>query len=126
VLTQLARFAARRRTYNLLVTNVPGPPVPLYLLGARLLHSYPMVPLFSNQALGIALFSYAGGLYWGINADWDALPDLHNFAEAIERGFDDLYCAATTAPVSRRPPRAARSTLAERTAGRADGRRSTR
>jgi diacylglycerol O-acyltransferase len=79
-----------------------------------------MVPLFSNQALGISLFSYAGGLYWGINADWDALPDLHNFVEAIERGFEDLYCAATAAPaapVSRRPPRAARS------AGRTSGRR---
>jgi diacylglycerol O-acyltransferase len=117
VLTQLVRFAAKRRTYNLVVTNVPGPPLPLYLLGARLLHSYPMVPLFSNQGLGIALFSYAGGLYWGVNADWDALPDLHNFVEAIERGFEDLYCAATSAPVSRRPPRAARS------AGRNNGRR---
>jgi diacylglycerol O-acyltransferase len=126
VLTQLARFAARRRTYNLLVTNVPGPPVPLYLLGARLLHSYPMVPLFSNQALGIALFSYAGGLYWGINADWDALPDLHNFAEAVERGFEDLYCAATTAPVSRRPPRAARSALAGRATGPSNPRRNAR
>jgi diacylglycerol O-acyltransferase / wax synthase len=96
------------------VTNVPGPPVPLYLLGARLLHSYPMVPLFSNQALGIALFSYADGLYWGVNADWDALPDLHDFVEAIERGFQDLYAAATAARNSRRPARAARSSRSRR------------
>lgn len=115
VLTQLVRFAARRRPYNLVVTNVPGPPLPLYLLGARLLHSYPMVPLFSNQALGIALFSYADGLYWGINADWDALPDVHDFVEAIERGFEDLYAAATAARNSRRPPRAARAGGVRRT-----------
>jgi diacylglycerol O-acyltransferase len=108
VLTQLVRFAAKRRPYNLVVTNVQGPPVPLYLLGARLLHSYPMVPLFSNQALGIALFSYASGLYWGVNADWDALPDVHDFVEAIERGFEDLYAVAKATGNSRRPGRAAR------------------
>jgi diacylglycerol O-acyltransferase len=116
VLTQLVRFAAKRRPYNLVVTNVPGPPVPLYLLGARLLHSYPMVPLFSNQALGIALFSYTDSLYWGINADWDALPDLHDFADAIERGFEDLYRTATAARTSRRPPRAAGAAAPRRTA----------
>lgn len=97
-----------------MVTNVPGPSAPFYLLGARLLHSYPMVPLFSNQALGIALFSYADGLYWGVNADWDALPDVHEFVEAIELGFQDLYGAATAARHSRRPPRAARSAASRR------------
>jgi len=116
LLTQLVRFAAKRRPYNLVVTNVPGPPVPLYLLGARLLESYPMVPLFSNQALGIALFSYADGLYWGVSADWDALPDLHDFVEAIERGFQDLYAAAVAARASRRPPRPARTARSRRTA----------
>jgi len=116
VLTRLVRFAAKRRPYNLVVTNVPGPPVALYLLGARLLESYPMVPLFSNQGLGIALFSYAGGLYWGVNADWDALPDLHDFVEAIALGFEDLYRAATAARTSRRPARAARPAAARRTA----------
>ena len=114
LLTQLVRFAAKRRPYNLVVTNVPGPPIPLYLLGARLLHSYPMVPLFSNQALGIALFSYADGLYWGVNGDWDALPDLHDFVEGIGRGFDDLYAAAMAARTSRRPAGAARAVGARR------------
>jgi diacylglycerol O-acyltransferase / wax synthase len=116
VLTQLVRFAARRRPYNLVVTNVPGPPVPLFLLGARLLHSYPMVPLFSNQALGIALFSYTDGLYFGVDADWDALPDVHDFVEAIERGFQDLHAAATAARASRRPARTARSAASRRAA----------
>jgi hypothetical protein len=53
---------------------VPGPPIPLYLLEAPLRETYPMVPLFANQALGFALFSYAGSLFWGLNADWDAVP----------------------------------------------------
>jgi len=74
----------------MVVTNVPGPQFPIYLNGARLEESYPLVPLFSNQALGIALFSYDGGLYWGFNADWDAIPDLHDFVVAVEREFEAL------------------------------------
>jgi hypothetical protein len=46
---------------------------------------YPLVPLFAGQALGIALFSYNGKLHWGFNADWDALPDLHDLVAAVER-----------------------------------------
>jgi len=116
VLTQMIRFAAARRAYNLVVTNVPGPPVPLYLLGARLRESYPMVPLFANQGLGIALFSYDGGLYWGINSDWDALPDLHDYVDALGAAFAELSQAAQggaakaarsrkTRPVHRKPAR---------------------
>ncbi|MGF1467663.1 MAG: wax ester/triacylglycerol synthase family O-acyltransferase [Sandaracinaceae bacterium] len=63
---------------NMLVTNVPGPQVPLYLLGSRMLEAYPVVPLYRNHALGIALFSYDGGIFFGFNSDWDALPDLHD------------------------------------------------
>jgi hypothetical protein len=55
-----------------------------------LLAPYPSVPLFTNQALGIALFSYRDGLFWGVSADWDAVPDLHDFVEALEAGFADL------------------------------------
>ncbi len=84
------RLAARQRAYNMVVTNVPGPPRPTYLLGARMLDVYPLVPLFSNQALGIALFSYADGLYWGLNADWDAVPDLHDAVEALQVEFETL------------------------------------
>jgi len=108
LLTQLVRFAAKRRPYNLVVTNVPGPPIPLYLLGARLLHSYPMVPLFSNQALGIALFSYMDGIYFGVNADWDALPDVHDFVDAIDQSFEDLYASAAAVQASQRPATASR------------------
>jgi WS/DGAT/MGAT family acyltransferase len=90
LLTRFSRLAASRRSYNLVVTNVPGPQFPVYLSGSRLLESYPLVPLFENQALGVALFSYDDGLYWGFNADWDAVTDLHDFVLAIEREFQIL------------------------------------
>lgn len=80
-----ARLAATTHSYNMIVTNVPGPQRPLFLLGSRMREIYPVVPLFSNQALGVALMSYAGGLFWGFNSDWDTLPDLHDFVTAIEQ-----------------------------------------
>ena len=88
------RLASQASPFNLVVTNVPGPPVPLYLLGARMLEAYPLVPLFMGQALGIALFSNAGKLFWGFNADWDALPDLHDLVGAVEASFAELRQAA--------------------------------
>ncbi|MCZ6783391.1 MAG: wax ester/triacylglycerol synthase family O-acyltransferase [Proteobacteria bacterium] len=97
LITLAARLAFRNRVSNLVVTNVPGPQIPLYLLGARMTETYPMVPLFQNQGLGVALFSYAGGLYWGFNADWDGFPDLHDFVVAIDAAFHDLCDAADAA-----------------------------
>ncbi len=88
------RFASRMQPYNLIVTNVPGPQVPLYTLGARLLEAYPEVPLFDSQALGIALFSYAGQLCWGFNADRDLLPDLSKFVDDVRSAFTELQAAA--------------------------------
>ena len=80
----------RALPFNLVVTNVPGPPMPIYLAGAKMQTSYPLVPLFENQALGVALFSYDDGLHWGFNADWEAVPDLHEFVGAIEQEFEKL------------------------------------
>ena len=91
---QFARMTALTRPFNVVVTNVPGPQFRTYLLGAPLVEAYPLVPLYRNQALGIALFSYDGGLYWGLNADWDALPDLHDLAGALAAEFDTLRKAA--------------------------------
>jgi WS/DGAT/MGAT family acyltransferase len=93
------RLMQRTNPYNLIVTNVPGPPVPLYLLGARLVAGYPMVPLFENQGLGVALFSYDDRLFWGFNADWDLVPDLHHFANDVETSFEELHALATTTEV---------------------------
>ena len=73
---------------------MPGPQFPLYLLGARLLECYPVVPLFHYQALGIALFSYDGRLFWGFNADWDAVPDLHDLVGLVDEEFRQLAAGA--------------------------------
>jgi diacylglycerol O-acyltransferase / wax synthase len=91
----MARLSrAGTRAVNMIVTNVPGPALPVYMLGARMLESYPVVPLMANEALNVALLSYDGGLFWGFHADWDAVPDLHAFAESIPAGFEELSKAA--------------------------------
>ena len=66
ILSQAARLQARQRYFNLVVTNVPGPQFPLYLLGRRLRSLYPVVPLARRQALGIAVMSYNGHLGFGL------------------------------------------------------------
>jgi WS/DGAT/MGAT family acyltransferase len=95
--TEFARLTTRARPFNLIVTNVPGPQFPVYVLGAPMRSCFPLVPLFQNQALGVALFSYDGRLCWGFNADWDALPDLHDLVEAVRREFALLVAAAGVA-----------------------------
>ena len=85
------------RSHNLIVTNVPGPQVLLYLVGAPLLESYPIGPLFQNQAVIIALFSYAGRLFWGLNADAERMPDLAGLREDLERAFEELAGVAALA-----------------------------
>jgi len=97
LLVQAVRLASRARPYNLIVTNVPGPQIPLYLEGALMRTSYPVVPLFENLGLVVGLFSYNGGLYWGCNADWEQIPDLHDFILAIEDAFRELQRAAHAA-----------------------------
>jgi WS/DGAT/MGAT family acyltransferase len=89
-----AQMAGRARAYNVVVTNVPGPPFEAYLLRAPMRAVYPLVPLFSNQALGIAVFTYNGSLYWGFNADFDEVPDLHELAVAVQAEFEALRVAA--------------------------------
>jgi WS/DGAT/MGAT family acyltransferase len=91
------RLVSRLSPYNLIVTNIPGPPGPLYLVGARLLAGYPLVPLFENQGLAIALFSYDGRLFWGLNADLDLVPDLEDFVTAIAVSFSELHDLARAA-----------------------------
>ena len=97
-MAQAARLQARQRMFNLVVTNVPGPQLPLYLLGRRLDAMFPMVPLAANQALGIAIMSYYGQLNFGLNADYDALPDLEALADELRASIDELVAAAGEAP----------------------------
>ncbi len=105
---ELVRRATRWWAGNLIVTDVPGPQVPLYLLGAQLLEGYPFVPMMANQALGIALLSYASGLYWGFNADWDAIADLHDLVQCFTAEFAELKKAAAVGSVVTRSDGTAR------------------
>jgi len=79
---------------NMIVTNVPGPQIPLYMLGARLETSFPQVPLLENTGLGIALFSYDSQLCWGFNADYNLVPDLPVFVRAVQSSFAALSDAS--------------------------------
>jgi diacylglycerol O-acyltransferase / wax synthase len=85
-----------RRLFNLVVTNVPGPQYPLYAAGARLLEIYPVVPLAEGQAVSIGLTSYNGGVYYGLNADRDAMPDVDVLAALIEESLAELLAASDT------------------------------
>ncbi|HUO45678.1 MAG TPA: wax ester/triacylglycerol synthase family O-acyltransferase [Acidimicrobiia bacterium] len=78
------------RPFNMTVTNVPGPQFPMYLLEARMLANYPIVPLWSQHGLGLALFSYDGRLLWGIQTDFDAIPDTKRIVIAIEESTAEL------------------------------------
>jgi WS/DGAT/MGAT family acyltransferase len=98
LITETIRLATSRRAFNLIVTNVPGPATPLHLLGAPLLETYPWAPLYENQALAVALFSHGDGLFWGLNSDWDRVPDLHDFAGALATEFDELAKLAEAPP----------------------------
>lgn len=89
-----ARLMNYGTPFNTVITNVPGPRVPLYLLGARMLEIHPHVPIMGTLGLGIALFSYGGTLSWGFTGDFDLVPDLHALVLATERSFAELRSAA--------------------------------
>jgi WS/DGAT/MGAT family acyltransferase len=94
ILSQAARLQARQPFFNLVVTNVPGPQFPLYLLGRRLRVLFPVVPLARRQALGIAVMSYDGHLGFGLLGDYDALPELEAIAEDLKWAIASLARAA--------------------------------
>jgi WS/DGAT/MGAT family acyltransferase len=79
-----------RRWFNLVVTNVPGPQQPLYAGDARMLAAYPVVPLAKGQALSVGLTSYAGRVFYGLNADRDAMPDVQVIAQCLEDSLAEL------------------------------------
>ncbi len=109
-----ARNMTRQLPFHLVVTNVPGPQVPLYLFGSRMLESYPVVPLLDGLGLGIALFSYDGKLCWGFNADWDLIPDLDRFVNFVADSFEELREVALGAGGARKRRRATRPARPER------------
>jgi diacylglycerol O-acyltransferase / wax synthase len=79
-----------QRIYNLVVTNVPGPQIPLYAAGAKMLETFPVVPLAKNQGLSIGITSYNGGVYFGLNVDRDAITDVDGLAAMIEESLEEM------------------------------------
>jgi WS/DGAT/MGAT family acyltransferase len=82
--------AMSKRLFNVIVTNVPGPQSPLYAGDARMIATYPVIPLAKGQALAIGLTSYDGGVYFGLNADRDAMPDLDVLGQSIVDSLAEL------------------------------------
>lgn len=89
-----ARLLARQRVANLVVSNVPGPQVPLYLDGARLLAAFPVMPLGETLGLSVAVTSLSGVMGFGFTADWDSAPDIDVLASGLLEAVDDLKKAA--------------------------------
>ncbi|HEX2129612.1 MAG TPA: wax ester/triacylglycerol synthase family O-acyltransferase [Solirubrobacterales bacterium] len=113
---QAARLQARQRFFNLVVTNVPGPQFPLYLLGRELQCVFPMVPLAKRQALCFAIMSYNGQVNFGLTGDYDAMADLDLLGQDVRSAIDETVSAVASAkpgarerrphdaaPVPRRP-----------------------
>ncbi|HEY0165915.1 MAG TPA: wax ester/triacylglycerol synthase family O-acyltransferase [Jatrophihabitans sp.] len=94
-----ARAAASftRRLFNVVVTNVPGPQFPLYASGARMLEMFPVIPLAAGQAVSIGLTSYDGGVFFGLNADRDAMHDVEVLGSLIEESLAELVAASSGA-----------------------------
>jgi len=84
------RLFPRQRSVNLVVSNVPGPPVPQYLAGARMLELFPSMPVMGNLTLVVGVMSYAGQLNFTAVADRDGCPDVEVFVEGVCSSLDDL------------------------------------
>jgi diacylglycerol O-acyltransferase / wax synthase len=94
LMAQGSRLISTARIFNLVVTNVPGPQFPLYLMGRELRAIYPMVPLARGQAVGVAIMSYNGRMGFGLLGDWDAMADLDDLAGDLDAALEELAGAA--------------------------------
>jgi diacylglycerol O-acyltransferase / wax synthase len=83
-----------QRSVNTVTTNVPGPQRPLYAAGRRLLECFPYVPIAGHVRIGVAIFSYDGGLTFGVTGDYDKAPDIEVLSNGIERSMRELVAAA--------------------------------
>src|SRR5687768_8959110 len=111
IASQAARLQSRQRFFNLVVTNVPGPQFPLYLLGRELEAIYPMVPLARRQGVCFGIMSYNGQVNFGLIGDYDAIPDLEVLASDLEASLAELaeLAPALKKPRKRAPKSAARA-----------------
>jgi hypothetical protein len=98
--------------FNLVCTNVPGPQFPLYLLGHKLLHCYPYVPVGGELAVNCAILSYNGTVYFGFSGDVHAAPDLRRLEKLLMTSFTELRVAVGIKPVERKKVRKNRTVKA--------------
>jgi diacylglycerol O-acyltransferase / wax synthase len=94
ILAQASRLNFSTRLFNLIVTNIPGPQFPLYVLGREMLQAMPVAFLPENQALAIAIMSYNGQMNFGLLGDFDALPDIDSIGESIAEELANLVSLA--------------------------------
>ena len=116
ILAQASRLNFSTRLFNLIVTNIPGPQLPLYVLGRKLRDLFPIAFLPENHALAIAIMSYNGGIDYGLLGDYDALADIDLIAEGIDASLQELLQAARG-----KSPRAPARPSAEGNGGSAEG-----
>jgi diacylglycerol O-acyltransferase / wax synthase len=94
-----------RRVFGLMVTNVPGPQFPLYVIGARLRAAYPVAPLAHGQAIAIGVTSYDGSVYYGLLGDREAMPDMEVLAQCLGDSLAELVALSRPGPIRRRGAR---------------------
>ena len=94
ILSQAGRLQSRQRFFNMVVTNVPGPQFPLYLMGRELEAMYPMVPLAKRQAVCFGIMSYNGQVNFGLIGDYEAMPDLDSLAHDLTESLAELKALA--------------------------------
>jgi diacylglycerol O-acyltransferase / wax synthase len=96
IAAQAARLQPAQRFFNLVVTNVPGPQFPLYVLGRKMESIFPMVPLARRQSLCVGIMSYDGQVNFGLTGDYDAMADLDSFALDLEAAIAEIVAATPT------------------------------
>jgi diacylglycerol O-acyltransferase / wax synthase len=100
--TLASRLVASPRTFNLVVSNIPGPREPLYMRGCRLAEAYPVVPIADRHALSIGVTTLGDSAFFGLYADRKSLPDVDALAEAIDASVDELAAVADEPPIAER------------------------
>ncbi len=117
IASQAARLQSAQRFFNLVVTNIPGPQFPLYVLGRKMVALFPMVPLAQKQAVCVGIMSYNGQIHFGLIGDYDAMAELESLALDLEAAIDDLSAATPQRKrgKARKPKKAAKQKKAKAT-----------
>jgi diacylglycerol O-acyltransferase / wax synthase len=121
ILAQASRLNFSTRLFNLIVTNIPGPQVPLYVLGRQLVDLFPVAFLPEHHGLAIAIMSYNGSIDYGLLGDYDALYDIDVIADGIDAALAELLAVARDKPARSAATPRERKSPAESTNGQSAG-----